>query len=379
MARQPRARRSGGRCSRSTSTTRSRPAPPTAPACSPARSAIDTGTLVKGFRGRSSTPARRAPGPARRRGAGTGSRRLARAGLRAGEAVSRVAGEAPLRGASRAGRAALSDELVPEWREEMPPAAAPPCPRRPATAPPPSTCRPASTGSSAAPGPTGPGPSLPEAMVEVSARAAGPGLDPPGRRRHLLRGALELEGVRGRARASRPTEMVERLRALERRGGAAGGDRRHLLRPRAAEPAGVLARERRAPRSSTSSTRSPGRERLLPRLEPETAGRLGHRPPDLLDPPPGPRRGAWRALAGALAEEVHVPVTATCCGFAGDRGFLHPELTARRRRRRPPSWRLRGLHGGSFDAYLSTNRTCEVGLERATGQPYESVSSCSRS
>ena len=26
---------------------------------------------------------------------------------------------------------------------------------------------------------------------------------------------------------------------------------------------------------------------------------------------------------------------------------------------------------GLFDAYLSTNRTCEIGLERATGEPYE--------
>jgi D-lactate dehydrogenase len=26
-----------------------------------------------------------------------------------------------------------------------------------------------------------------------------------------------------------------------------------------------------------------------------------------------------------------------------------------------------------FDAYLSSNRTCELGLERATGRPYTSV------
>ena len=59
---------------------------------------------------------------------------------------------------------------------------------------------------------------------------------------------------------------------------------------------------------------------------------------------------------------------ATCCGFAGDRGFLHPELTAAATRRRGGGGRGRA----SFDAHLCSNRTCEIGLERATGEPYES-------
>ena len=33
-----------------------------------------------------------------------------------------------------------------------------------------------------------------------------------------------------------------------------------------------------------------------------------------------------RRVAEALAEEVVLPTTATCCGMAGDRGLLHPEL-----------------------------------------------------
>src|SRR5699024_6871209 len=32
-------------------------------------------------------------------------------------------------------------------------------------------------------------------------------------------------------------------------------------------------------------------------------------------------------LAGHVADFVHVPVDWQCCGFAGDRGMLHPELT----------------------------------------------------
>jgi D-lactate dehydrogenase len=74
------------------------------------------------------------------------------------------------------------------------------------------------------------------------------------------------------------------------------------------------------------------------------------------------------ALAGALAEDVYLPPTATCCGFAGDRGITHPELTAAATR--PEASEVAGCH---FDARLSSNRTCELGLERATGQPYESV------
>ncbi len=75
-----------------------------------------------------------------------------------------------------------------------------------------------------------------------------------------------------------------------------------------------------------------------------------------------------RTLAEALAEDVYVAPSATCCGFAGDRGISHPELTASATR--PQAEELEGRH---FDAHLSSNRTCEIGLTRATGDPYESV------
>jgi D-lactate dehydrogenase len=74
-----------------------------------------------------------------------------------------------------------------------------------------------------------------------------------------------------------------------------------------------------------------------------------------------------RRLAAALAEDVYVAPSATCCGFAGDRGISHPELTAAATR--PQAEELAGRH---FDAHLSNNRTCEIGLSRATGQSYES-------
>jgi D-lactate dehydrogenase len=75
-----------------------------------------------------------------------------------------------------------------------------------------------------------------------------------------------------------------------------------------------------------------------------------------------------RSLAGALADEVYVAPSATCCGFAGDRGISHPELTEAATR--PQAEELSGRH---FDAHLSNNRTCEIGLSRATGESYKSV------
>jgi D-lactate dehydrogenase len=74
------------------------------------------------------------------------------------------------------------------------------------------------------------------------------------------------------------------------------------------------------------------------------------------------------SLADALADEVFVAPSATCCGFAGDRGISHPELTGAATRDQAAE-----LSGRNFDARLSSNRTCEIGLERATGEPYESV------
>ena len=76
---------------------------------------------------------------------------------------------------------------------------------------------------------------------------------------------------------------------------------------------------------------------------------------------------ALRSLAGELADDVYIAPSATCCGFAGDRGFSHPELTEAATRDQAAE-----LSGRHFDAHLSANRTCEIGLERATGERYES-------
>ena len=72
-------------------------------------------------------------------------------------------------------------------------------------------------------------------------------------------------------------------------------------------------------------------------------------------------------IMAAMAEEVVVPAAATCCGFAGDRGMLHPELTAA-----ATADEAAELAGRSFDAHVCGNRTCEIGLSEATGKPYAS-------
>lgn len=71
------------------------------------------------------------------------------------------------------------------------------------------------------------------------------------------------------------------------------------------------------------------------------------------------------ALGHAVATTVHVPATWGCCGFAGDRGMLHPELTASATAAEAAEVRL-------LDAELhaSCNRACEIGMTRATDRNY---------
>jgi D-lactate dehydrogenase len=75
---------------------------------------------------------------------------------------------------------------------------------------------------------------------------------------------------------------------------------------------------------------------------------------------------ALSRIAAVMAAEVVIPEGWGCCAFAGDRGMLHPELTASATAREAAAVAER-----RFDAYASTNRTCELGLSRATGQQYE--------
>lgn len=72
-------------------------------------------------------------------------------------------------------------------------------------------------------------------------------------------------------------------------------------------------------------------------------------------------------IARFCCDAVMVPASAGCCGFAGDRGFLFPELTESATRREADE-----VCAGHHDGYFSSSRTCEVGMTRATGHVYRS-------
>jgi D-lactate dehydrogenase len=74
------------------------------------------------------------------------------------------------------------------------------------------------------------------------------------------------------------------------------------------------------------------------------------------------------ALAGTIADTVEVPADWGCCGFAGDRGLLHPELTAS-----ATATQAAQVRDIDAPAHASANRTCEIGMTRATDRPYAHV------
>ena len=77
---------------------------------------------------------------------------------------------------------------------------------------------------------------------------------------------------------------------------------------------------------------------------------------------------ALQTVGAAVASTVTVPDAWGCCGFAGDRGMLHPELTASATAAEAAE--VRALDA---EAHASCNRTCEIGMTRATGKEYRHV------
>lgn len=78
--------------------------------------------------------------------------------------------------------------------------------------------------------------------------------------------------------------------------------------------------------------------------------------------------GVIVALARLCADEVVVPEEVGCCGFAGDRGFTHPEVNAWALRKLRPVIERSGAKAG-----YSNSRTCEIGLSARSGVPYVSI------
>ncbi|MER0432630.1 (Fe-S)-binding protein, partial [Aeromonas caviae] len=73
------------------------------------------------------------------------------------------------------------------------------------------------------------------------------------------------------------------------------------------------------------------------------------------------------ALARACAREVIVPEHIQCCGFAGDKGLMTPELNAAALASLPAQVPNDCRQG------FSNSRTCEMGLSQYAGIPYHSI------
>jgi D-lactate dehydrogenase len=299
--------------------------------------AIDTGTLIKDLR-------RREHGPRAQRAALQLARHYATA-----ERVARVGARAGRRVAGALGRSIPPPAPARLPRTQREGAAAiylPSCLNRIFGRPDRSEAVPA-------------GPSLPEALVAISARAQRPLWIPPDVAGHCCATPWSSKGY-----ADGLAEMATRTAAALRRWTRDGA----LPVVMDASSCSLGLRENLALDGvEVIDSVSWVHDHLLDRLE--ISQRLGS---VVIHPTCATGHlgvsGKLTAVAARLADEVVVPAATRCCGMAGDRGWLHPELPAA-----ALADTAAELDGRTFDACLSSNRTCEIALQQVTGRPYESL------
>ena len=73
------------------------------------------------------------------------------------------------------------------------------------------------------------------------------------------------------------------------------------------------------------------------------------------------------AIARACSAEVVSVDAVQCCGFAGERGFMRPELNEHALRD------LKAALPAECSRGYSSSRTCEIGLSEMAGLPYQSI------
>jgi D-lactate dehydrogenase len=78
--------------------------------------------------------------------------------------------------------------------------------------------------------------------------------------------------------------------------------------------------------------------------------------------------GKMLSIAQKCARSATVPLNLGCCGFAGDRGLLYPELTASATEKESAE-----VLEGDYTGYYSSNITCEMGMSEATGKDYVGI------
>lgn len=76
----------------------------------------------------------------------------------------------------------------------------------------------------------------------------------------------------------------------------------------------------------------------------------------------------FKKVAAHFADKVTVPVQAGCCGMAGDRGFLFPELTAS-----ATFFEAGEVKENVYTGYYSSTKTCEMAMSEAVNKNYESI------
>ncbi|HZK63493.1 MAG TPA: FAD-linked oxidase C-terminal domain-containing protein, partial [Puia sp.] len=76
----------------------------------------------------------------------------------------------------------------------------------------------------------------------------------------------------------------------------------------------------------------------------------------------------FKRIARHFAKEVTIPIHSGCCGMAGDRGFLFPELT-----HSATLAEAKEVSEKKYDGYYSSARTCEMAMAEAVKQNYESI------
>ncbi|MFD7260333.1 FAD-binding and (Fe-S)-binding domain-containing protein [Streptomyces sp. NPDC059874] len=328
---------------------------------------IDTGALMKDFRHRRHSPREEAAAAlvARRFKAVEAAARLA---VAAAATITDRVGDGLLTAVTGAARKAVRPDLVPQWLPRIPGAAArklPPTRRVGASAVYYPACVNRVFG-----GPEGrPGPSLPEAVVAVSERAGKPVWIP-----RDVNGTCCATIWHSKGYESGNRVMANRI--VEAAWGWTAGGRLPLVVDASSCTLGIahevvpyLTDDNRALHAELRIIDSIvwAADELLPHLE--IRGTVGSA---VLHPTCSMRHlgdeAHLRAVAEACADEVVVPDDAGCCAFAGDRGMLHPELTASATAREAAEVTAR-----DFDAHLSANRMCEVGMDRATGRGYHSA------
>ena len=328
---------------------------------------INTGDMMKAFRVKAHNPPAEAVALGIAKGYGA-MQALGRVALRSAGAVGSVVGDGVVAAVTDAGRAVVSHDLLPRWLPEVPQAA----PSR----------LPATTRDGAAavyfpacinrifgnPDSIPQPPALPEVVVTLGARAGVPVWIPDDIADSCCGTVWHSKGY-DKGNTYMANHVVARLWEWT------DGGRLPVVVDATSCTLGLVheiepyltaeSAERHASLRILDSIEW-ARAELLPRLEVRsTVGSAV-----IHSTCAGQHLGLTDALvevASALADEVTKPVYGTCCGFAGDRGMLHPELTDAAGVEQAAE-----LAGREFDAYLCSNRTCELGMTRAIGHEYAS-------